>query len=574
MRAIDGTVIAAVLATALVPGATRAAGVSVSCPTAPPQAGSTFVSQIAVDAAAAPLGAYTLVVTYDQTVVTIASIAGGTTSEFSGAPVTDEGTFTSGMTRLSAFNGASKTSPSGQVSIARVTFNAVGAPGSSSALGLQISKLADTDGNPISADTAGCTVTLTAPASVTPTDTATVTASSTPTGTTTQTPTASASQTPTEALTVTPITTATPTPSASLTATPSPTQSETPTETPTQTSTRPPGATETATATSTPTPTSTPTQTLTDSATTTPSSTPTVAASETPSATPTQTSTGTATFTLRATPTTTVTTTTTPTTTGTVTATPTRTVPSPAACGNGVLDPGEECDDGNLVDGDGCSATCTSDLIPGGGSSKLDCTQEWLSNPVALRRDGGLPKPRLECVDDDAACDFGGRTGDKACTFHIALCFNVTEVRFRCDPTGVARVDLRDPQEDNPQGPVETANRDALEAALAGLGGLVRGQCKMPGPGPDNLCTADSDCRSKQGKQGECRDRFVVFDPPLDTADTCTEFAPVVVPLKHAGRDFKSNKATLKLAITPASTGARSRDTDSLQLICQPRNAR
>lgn len=27
-------------------------------------------------------------------------------------------------------------------------------------------------------------------------------------------------------------------------------------------------------------------------------------------------------------------------------------------CGNGVLDPGEECDDGNTVSGDGCSATC------------------------------------------------------------------------------------------------------------------------------------------------------------------------------------------------------------------------
>lgn len=30
----------------------------------------------------------------------------------------------------------------------------------------------------------------------------------------------------------------------------------------------------------------------------------------------------------------------------------------PAACGNGILDVGEECDDGNLVDGDGCTANC------------------------------------------------------------------------------------------------------------------------------------------------------------------------------------------------------------------------
>ena len=29
------------------------------------------------------------------------------------------------------------------------------------------------------------------------------------------------------------------------------------------------------------------------------------------------------------------------------------------ACGDGVLDPGEECDDGNTVSGDGCQADCT-----------------------------------------------------------------------------------------------------------------------------------------------------------------------------------------------------------------------
>lgn len=32
-------------------------------------------------------------------------------------------------------------------------------------------------------------------------------------------------------------------------------------------------------------------------------------------------------------------------------------------CGDGVLDPGEECDDGNLVDGDGCSAVCLVDEV-------------------------------------------------------------------------------------------------------------------------------------------------------------------------------------------------------------------
>jgi cysteine-rich repeat protein len=40
--------------------------------------------------------------------------------------------------------------------------------------------------------------------------------------------------------------------------------------------------------------------------------------------------------------------------------------PAPApACGNGTVDAGEACDDGNATDGDGCSASCTEE--PGGG---------------------------------------------------------------------------------------------------------------------------------------------------------------------------------------------------------------
>ena len=34
-----------------------------------------------------------------------------------------------------------------------------------------------------------------------------------------------------------------------------------------------------------------------------------------------------------------------------------------AACGDGVLDEGEECDDGNVADGDGCSSRCTREAL-------------------------------------------------------------------------------------------------------------------------------------------------------------------------------------------------------------------
>ena len=34
-----------------------------------------------------------------------------------------------------------------------------------------------------------------------------------------------------------------------------------------------------------------------------------------------------------------------------------------AFCGNGKVDPGEQCDDGNNVNGDGCEADCTPEVV-------------------------------------------------------------------------------------------------------------------------------------------------------------------------------------------------------------------
>jgi cysteine-rich repeat protein len=42
------------------------------------------------------------------------------------------------------------------------------------------------------------------------------------------------------------------------------------------------------------------------------------------------------------------------------------------ACGDGGLDAGEECDDGNLADGDCCSSLCRADLADGDGDGVCD----------------------------------------------------------------------------------------------------------------------------------------------------------------------------------------------------------
>jgi cysteine-rich repeat protein len=50
-------------------------------------------------------------------------------------------------------------------------------------------------------------------------------------------------------------------------------------------------------------------------------------------------------------------------------------LPEPC-CGDGILDAGEECDDGNTTSGDGCSATCTLEKEPCCGDGILDAGEE------------------------------------------------------------------------------------------------------------------------------------------------------------------------------------------------------
>jgi cysteine-rich repeat protein len=48
--------------------------------------------------------------------------------------------------------------------------------------------------------------------------------------------------------------------------------------------------------------------------------------------------------------------------------------PPPPSCGNGKLEQGEQCDDGNTVSGDGCSSTCTIEPVCGNG--KLEAGEQ------------------------------------------------------------------------------------------------------------------------------------------------------------------------------------------------------
>ena len=74
---------------------------------------------------------------------------------------------------------------------------------------------------------------------------------------------------------------------------------------------------------------------------------------------------------------------------------------TPTACGNGVVSPGEDCDDGNTVDGDGCSSTCHTsevdcgDCIDNDGNGLVDAADPACPTaPLTLRAGAIARAPR------------------------------------------------------------------------------------------------------------------------------------------------------------------------------------
>ena len=74
------------------------------------------------------------------------------------------------------------------------------------------------------------------------------------------------------------------------------------------------------------------------------------------------------------------------------------------ACGDGVVDPGEQCDDGNTTSGDGCSKTCIDEPEAGGGGCNAGGASGWLLCCAALarargRRNRSRRASRSTCAD-------------------------------------------------------------------------------------------------------------------------------------------------------------------------------
>jgi len=153
------------------------------------------------------------------------------------------------------------------------------------------------------------------------------------------------------------------------------------------------------------------------------------------------------------------------------TPTPTAT-PTPTLCGNGVLDPDEQCDDGNRISGDTCPGTCryttSKALIRGHISSPRHdvkgCQVEWYVARPTPDKDGlKLPSVYQTCTDGDASCDYD-LTRNDSCTFKVVVCLNNADPNLpACTPQGVGVVSIAFPK--TGPTPNQTPSADALAKA-------------------------------------------------------------------------------------------------------------
>src|SRR5690606_23525616 len=68
----------------------------------------------------------------------------------------------------------------------------------------------------------------------------------------------------------------------------------------------------------------------------------------------------------------------------------------PITCGDHVVDLGEACDDGNTLDGDGCSATCLSDESCGNGVVDVRFGEDCDHGVCGMSNDGCSSTCKLE----------------------------------------------------------------------------------------------------------------------------------------------------------------------------------
>ncbi len=106
-------------------------------------------------------------------------------------------------------------------------------------------------------------------------------------------------------------------------------------------------------------------------------------------------------------------------------------------CGNGDPEPGEGCDDGNNVDGDGCSAVCTEELGNCSNGSTVDCNPAGTTLiPSSAFVDPNPPDGWVQCGG------FLNTGGDDVSNTFLNNCLNTNRLRVKAWNGGVLEEDV------------------------------------------------------------------------------------------------------------------------------------
>src|SRR3989338_8491937 len=175
-----------------------------------------------------------------------------------------------------------------------------------------------------------------------------------------------------------------------------------------------------------------------------------------------------------------------------------------AVCGNGLLEGGESCDDGNLVPGDGCSERCSAEIVCGDGvmSSGEECDDGNTSD-----QDGCSSRCLIEkafCgngkMEPGEACDDGNKSDDDTCSSSCqvqARCGDgVLSSGEKCDDGNNSDGDgcsASCQEEGCGDGVVQSWEQCESEGQCSDGGTCVNCQCTTSCPA-ENQCTSDEDC--------------------------------------------------------------------------------
>jgi cysteine-rich repeat protein len=198
-------------------------------------------------------------------------------------------------------------------------------------------------------------------------------------------------------------------------------------------------------------------------------------------------------------------------------------------CGDLVINAGEQCDDGNFFDGDGCSSACTLENF-----DAEDCA-DWADNDF----DGAI-----DCADSDCANDpfcFGGFCGDGIVSTGEQCDDGNNESGDGCDSLcqveQVTNEICNDGADNDTDGTVDCADSDcANDPACApecvtdsdcGPGQVCTdGVCCDTGEcipnGRDPVCQFDYECGNGACVDGFCHDACIA-DSECPTGQTCQD---------------------------------------------------